>query len=230
MSTEANTLSRSAVQTNAPRLAHLSTGTLLLVEDSRAASDLIRLLFRGSGGRLRRVDTLAAARQHLALYTPDIALIDLGLPDGSGLDLIRAMSCARPRVPLIVAMSGLPDVAQTALAAGADHFFAKPFEDMHAVQRLMAQVFFPLRNAPVDTGNLHPDHAARRDDLVLAHDLLCGTQSDGTRDYALHFTQSLARVLQDDALAAAVADARRYGRVGTLAALLAHYLRASPMV
>lgn len=230
MSTEANTLSHAAAQNGPPRLAPMSTGTLLLVEDSRSASDLIRLLFRGAGGRLRRVDTLAAARRHLALYTPDMAVIDLGLPDGSGLDLIRAMHAARPRVPLIVATSGLPDMAQPALHAGADHFFAKPFDDMQALQRLMGQVFFPLRHMPVLSEDLYPDHAARRDDLVLAHDLLCGAQSGGTRAYALHFIQSLARVLQDPALAAAVDGARESGRTAGLAALLAHYLRATPMV
>ena len=67
-------------------------GTLLLVEDSRLTADYVRLLFRGAGGRLRRADCLRSARRHMSLYTPDAAIVDLGLPDGSGLDLIAEMA------------------------------------------------------------------------------------------------------------------------------------------
>lgn len=211
--------------------AHLvPMGTLLLVEDSRCTSDLVRLIFRGAGGRLRRVDTLMAARQHLALYTPDVALVDLGLPDGSGLDLIRDMNHGRPRVSLIIAMSGMPGQEDFALAAGADHFVAKPFDDLRRFRALLGKVFFPLRHTRQAEIGSHPDLAARRDDLVLAHDLLCGTKSDSTLDYALHFTFGLAQTLRDPFLAQAVADARANGRTTGLAALLGTYLRGQPLV
>ena len=65
--------------------------TLLLVEDSRLACEAMRLICRRSGARLRRADTLEAAERHLRSYRPGAVVVDLHLPDGSGLDLLAAL-------------------------------------------------------------------------------------------------------------------------------------------
>ncbi|HVG49901.1 MAG TPA: response regulator, partial [Rubellimicrobium sp.] len=75
--------------------------TVLLVEDSRLASEGMRLLCARSGARLRRADTLGAAERHLRAYRPGAVIVDLHLPDGSGLDLFRSLARARPRIPAI---------------------------------------------------------------------------------------------------------------------------------
>eukprot|EP01031_Cornospumella_fuschlensis_P014764 gene14764-18040_t len=62
--------------------------TILAVEDSRFACEALRLIARRAGARLRRAETMAAARDHLRVYRPDVVLIDLGLPDGRGDALI----------------------------------------------------------------------------------------------------------------------------------------------
>ena len=113
-----NTESTTVAPQLAPVQPHQRGGTLLLVEDSRLTADYIRLLFRGAAGRLRRADCLLSARRHIALYTPDAAIIDLGLPDGSGLDLISEMARRLPRTKLIIATSGDPDREEDALLAG----------------------------------------------------------------------------------------------------------------
>ncbi|MFC3118515.1 response regulator [Jhaorihella thermophila] len=92
--------------------------TILVVEDSLYASDAVRLLCLRSGARIRRADCLASARRHLQVYRPSAIIVDLGLPDGSGLGLIAELNAAVPRIPVIIAVSGEDTVAQAALDAG----------------------------------------------------------------------------------------------------------------
>ena len=66
--------------------------TILLVEDSRSASEAIRLFAAESGARVRRADSLHAASRHLAIYRPNVVMVDLGLPDGDGMALIRHLA------------------------------------------------------------------------------------------------------------------------------------------
>ena len=77
--------------------------TVLAVEDSRFSSEALRLICRRLGARLRRTDSLQMAAAHLRLYRPDVVIVDLGLPDGSGLDLIAEIAAGRPRLPALLA-------------------------------------------------------------------------------------------------------------------------------
>jgi CheY-like chemotaxis protein len=197
-------------------------GTLLLVEDSRVTADYVRLLFRGAAGRLRRADSLRSARRHISLYTPDAAIIDLGLPDGSGLDLIAEMARRRPRAGLIVATSGDPEMEEDALLAGADRFLPKPFGTGTTFCQMLAPVFFGLRGAH---GLDHdPTHAALRNDLYLALDLLNGTSARPA--YARQFIAQLACMTGDQALSTAVQDGQR----SEISVILRNRLRALPLI
>ena len=80
--------------------------TILLVEDSRSASEAIRLYAAESGARVRRADSLHAASRHLAIYRPNVVMVDLGLPDGDGMALIRHLASASTPIDAIVALSG----------------------------------------------------------------------------------------------------------------------------
>lgn len=111
--------------------------TVLLVEDSRFASEAMRLLCLRSGARIRRADTLRAAQRHLATYRPTAVIVDMGLPDGSGGDLIALLASRQPRVPVLLAISGDPDRAAEAMAAGADGFLEKPIESVAAFQQAL---------------------------------------------------------------------------------------------
>ena len=208
----------------------LRGGTLLLVEDSRLSCEAIRQMFRGSGGRLRRAETLTSARRHLSLYTPDAVLVDLGLPDGSGLDLIAQIDRKRPRVPLIIAISGQPEIESAARKAGADRFLAKPFASVAHFRAQLAPIFFPFRHAHCSEEATRPDPGALRDDLFLALDLLSGERRGSKRDYALQFIEALACSLTDQGLAESVHRARTKGHIAPLVMRLREKLHDQPLV
>jgi two-component system KDP operon response regulator KdpE len=63
--------------------------TVLVIEDSKFACKAMLLHYLHSGARIRRADSLRSARRHLQVYRPSVAIIDIGLPDGNGKDLIK---------------------------------------------------------------------------------------------------------------------------------------------
>jgi DNA-binding response OmpR family regulator len=110
--------------------------TVLVVEDSRYSSEALRQMCLRSGARIRRADSVASALRHLNVYRPSVAIVDLGLPDGSGLDLIRTIAAAKTRVPIVLGTSGAEreSAAASCVAAGADGFLPKPVPSVAAFQ------------------------------------------------------------------------------------------------
>ncbi|MEM8537093.1 MAG: response regulator, partial [Pseudomonadota bacterium] len=96
--------------------------TVLMVEDSRYASEAVRQMCLRSGARIRRADRLENARRHLAVYRPSVLLVDVGLPDGSGIALIKLLAEAVPRINVILGISGDSGMQADVMAAGADGF------------------------------------------------------------------------------------------------------------
>ncbi|ATX67362.1 response regulator receiver domain-containing protein [Roseinatronobacter bogoriensis subsp. barguzinensis] len=210
--------------------AYQQGGTLLLVEDSRLFSDTIRAVMRGTGGRIRRTDTLCGARRHLSLYTPDVVMIDLGLPDGSGLELIAECARRSIRVPLIIAISGQPELESAAYTAGADKFFEKPIVSLSQFRAALAPSCFDMDAMQAAAYTPLPDVSALRDDLYLALDLLQGPDQSDRRQYALQFCEGLARSLHDVEMQGAVAATKSGGGAGRLVEVLRKRLNAQPLV
>jgi diguanylate cyclase (GGDEF)-like protein len=103
--------------------------TVLLVEDNQGDARLLREMFDEAGEHaivLHHVDTLALAEQQLAANEFDLVLLDLGLPDGQGLDAVRRAHAASPAAPLVV-LTGLDDehLAAEALQQGAQDYLIK---------------------------------------------------------------------------------------------------------
>ena len=164
--------------------------TVLVVEDSRYASEAMRLLCLRSGARIRRADTLRAARRHLQVYRPSAVIVDLGLPDGSGLDLIRDLNAAAPRVGVVLASSGDDGAAQPALAAGADGFLPKPVQSLALFQDAVLQNLpadrQPPGPRPILDEAVTPDPMAFHDDMAHAAEVLTDAGDSDMLDYAAH--------------------------------------------
>jgi CheY-like chemotaxis protein len=190
--------------------------TILVVEDSRYASEAVRLMSLRSGARLRRADCLASAERHLNVYSPTVAIVDLGLPDGSGLDLIATMAAAKPRVQVILGTSGAEREAaeKQVLAAGADGFIAKPVPTIAAYQAAIL-AHLPAELRPVGPReaqivSVDPDPLALREDLSHAMDLLA--LDSPPVPYLQRFLIGLARATEDKPL-----EDHAHGMTDTLA-------------
>lgn len=185
--------------------------TVLVVEDSLYACEALRLLCLRSGARIRRADSLKSAHRHLISYRPMVAIIDLGLPDGSGAELISELANASSRVNVILGTSGDVDAKQVALNAGADGFLEKPITSLAAFQ---AEVLKHLPTdkrlrgpRPVNNDTISPDPMALRDDLAHISEILrTATDGDRTIAYAAQFLSGIARLADDSPLARAASD------------------------
>ncbi len=178
--------------------------TVLVVEDSRFASEAIRLLSLRSGARIRRADSLSAARRHLRAYRPAIVVVDLGLPDGSGIDLIKDLAGDSVPVPVLLGMSGDDASSEASIAAGADGFLAKPVESLAVFQQTILSLLpqsIPapgLRSVPHDV--ISPDRTSFQDDLSHVAALLRDPVDEPTKDYIAQFLSMLACSARDKRL------------------------------
>ncbi|WP_299152152.1 response regulator [uncultured Tateyamaria sp.] len=192
--------------------------TVLVIEDSRFACEALRLLCLRSGARIRRADTLRSARRHLQVYRPTVVIVDVGLPDGSGSDLIRELSESGNRPEVILGTSGDIDREGIVLDAGADGFMAKPVVSLSVFQDTILS-HLPLDRRPngprsVPNDVVEPDPIAYRDDMAHVADVLEGASDVRALDYVAQFLSGVARSAADDELmmaSAALAAKRARG-------------------
>ena len=181
--------------------------TILVVEDSRYACDAIRLMCLHSGARIRRADCLKSARRHLKIYRPSVLIVDMGLPDGSGADLIAELTHLSPRIEVILGMSGDDEAKTLAMRTGADGFLAKPLTSLAYFQtsilKLLPEDRRPTGLHAVRDDIIRPDPLAYQDDMAHIADVLTGPTDHRTLDYAAQFLTGVARDAQDSVLAEA---------------------------
>ncbi|MBT9384618.1 response regulator [Pseudooceanicola sp. CBS1P-1] len=178
--------------------------TILAVEDSLYASEALRLLCLRSGARIRRADCLRSARRHLEVYRPSVAIVDLGLPDGSGAELVSEMVRAVPRVSVVAAISGDPGARHEAEAAGADVFLSKPLTSLATFQEtLLSRMPAEYRRKgprPLPVEVVEPDPVAYVDDMAHAAEMLQEGAEDTVLAYLGQFLCGVARCAGDTPL------------------------------
>jgi len=108
----------------------------VLVEDERQIRRFVRSALESEGWTVFEAETLKKGLIEAGTRKPDLVILDLGLPDGNGVDLIRELR-GWSRMPVIVlsARAGETDKIE-ALDAGADDYLTKPF----GVGELLARV------------------------------------------------------------------------------------------
>jgi len=114
---------------------------ILLVEDEPHIRRFVRLALEGEGGEVYEAGGVEEGRRVAAGYPPDMVVLDLGLPDGDGLDLIRDLRAWSDAPILVLSARGLEADKVRALDAGADDYLTKPF----GVAELLARTRALLR-------------------------------------------------------------------------------------
>lgn len=144
---------------------------LLLVEDDVPLGRSLLQVLEQAGHTAVWVRSVAAAREHLRIELPEVVLLDIVLPDGSGLDLLarlRAQGFDRP-VMMLTARDAVSDRVR-GLDQGADDYLAKPFamEEMLSRLRALQRRSRHHLSAVWQVGDLSIDTARRR--ITLAGD------------------------------------------------------------
>jgi two-component system KDP operon response regulator KdpE len=144
---------------------------VLVVEDEVQMRKFIRASLASHGYRILEATRVAEAVMLMTSHNPELVLLDLGLPDGDGIELARQLR-EWSAVPIIVLSArGREDDKVAALDAGADDYLTKPF----GVNELLARMRVALRHAQQSLGE--PQQSLQFGDLRLElarREVFCG--------------------------------------------------------
>ncbi len=115
----------------------MSSIRLLLVEDERNVAETLVERLTASGYQVRRADSVSSARRALTEVEVELALLDVGLPDGNGFELARFVREHAPRTAIIfLTAHATPEDRVRGLELGADDYIAKPFNFRELLLRI----------------------------------------------------------------------------------------------
>jgi DNA-binding response OmpR family regulator len=113
--------------------------SIVVVEDDPAISDVVDRYLRRDGFATTICKTASSARAALAQARPALMILDVGLPDGSGLDVLREVAARKNPVPAIVLTARSDESDRiVALELGADDYVTKPFFPRELMARIRA--------------------------------------------------------------------------------------------
>ena len=114
---------------------------ILIVEDDRTLSDGIAAALKNDECRLRQAHSVATARQQLAASACDLLILDVNLPDGSGLELLAELRRTADTPVILLTANDMETDIVSGLEQGADDYITKPF----SLAVLRARVHTQLR-------------------------------------------------------------------------------------
>jgi two-component system, OmpR family, KDP operon response regulator KdpE len=199
---------------------------VLVFEDDPGIQEILRMLFDANGFRVVIADTATRGEQDARLHRPDVVIVDLGLPDRDGLNVIGAIRAWSP-VPIVVLSARTAEAQRlAAFERGADDYVMKPFSAPELLARVRAVMrryvrgalpmgILELGDASIDLGRRV---AHRRDGrelrlTPLEHRILeaLARQPDGIVTYAALMTDVWGPTMRDNtrALRVYIASLRR---------------------
>ena len=135
---------------------------MLIAEDDRDIRDLLRLYLEGEGYRVLEAENGAQALILAREQTPDMAILDVMMPEMNGFELTRALR-RYSEIPILILSARSQDNDKIlGLNLGADDYIAKPFNPVEIVARVKAQLRRALRTGSdvLTVGDLTLDTAS----------------------------------------------------------------------
>jgi DNA-binding response OmpR family regulator len=163
---------------------------LLAIEDEPRILELLQAAFLHAGFVVDAVDSSKRGREALSFVAYDAMILDLGLPDGDGIQLLTTMRREGNMVPVLIltARDAVEDRV-AGLDAGADDYLVKPFAVVELVSRIKALLRRPghALGVTLEAGNLSLD--------TIGRDVRVGTTPIGLRRQELAILELLMRRL-----------------------------------
>jgi two-component system NtrC family response regulator len=108
----------------------MSKANILVVDDQDSIRHFVSKALEDEGYCVRTAESVRETRQAIEQDMPDMLLLDLKLPDGTGIELLREIKRLQPEVPIILMTAfGEVETAVEAMSAGAYWFVKKPFQN-----------------------------------------------------------------------------------------------------
>jgi two-component system KDP operon response regulator KdpE len=138
--------------------------TILVVEDEPAICNFIATALSANDYKVIKSNTGKDAIALIPSYCPDVVLLDLGLPDMDGFDVLKEVR-QWSSLPIIVVSARDQEMSKVqALDLGADDYITKPFGTSELLARIRAAI---RHNTRLETGNAFPSNTFQSKDLVI---------------------------------------------------------------
>lgn len=141
-----------------------SSEKVLIIDDEIQIRRLLRLTLESAGWRVGEADSGATGLSEAAFFRPDCVILDLGLPDISGMEVLNRLRAWSQTPVLVLSVLDSPNDKVRALEAGADDYVTKPFDGTELIARCRA-IMRRRENRTEDpiysAKNLTIDYAAR---------------------------------------------------------------------
>ncbi len=138
---------------------------ILVIEDEPAIRNILKVLLEAERYRVIEADSAVRAEIEARTHKPDLLLLDLGLPDGDGLAIIRRVRAWSPVPIVVLSARTMEEQKIAALDGGADDYVTKPFSAPELLARvrsaLRRNVRAPEQSSRLKLGDIQLDLARR---------------------------------------------------------------------